>query len=403
MKPTKQHLGLHLVVLIVVLSLLGIVQPSEAGKTAMQKAKASGAGVEQTPQEPCKAFAVMEATSGKILEELNMHEKRPPASMTKLMVAYIVLEKLAKGELKLTDPVRVSPEASRIGGSQVYLKENEEFSLEDMMRAIMIASANDAAHAVSELVAGSNAGFVDLMNDKAKALGMNDTEFASVHGLPPGKGQKEDLTSCYDMAVLGRAILKYPKILEWTSTKMGEFRGGAFTLNNHNKLLSRMPEIDGFKTGYYSSTGFNVAATARRGDLRFITVVMGSASGRIRDEIAAEKFRKYFAEYTVLNVAKKGTQVEKEVILEDGKYRKLKGVAAADVNITLLRGQRNAIKRVVSLPRSVKGEVKEGQKLGEVLFQLDNQTVGKVDVVSPVYVPKANIFTRMVRKTGLNL
>jgi serine-type D-Ala-D-Ala carboxypeptidase (penicillin-binding protein 5/6) len=403
MKTINKHLGLLLVVFAVIFSFFVVVLPVHAKKTVAKKPNAPAAKVEQTPQEPCKAFVVMEAASGKILEELNMHERRPPASMTKLMVAYIVLEKIAKGEIKLTDMVHVSPEASRIGGSQVYLKENEEFSLEDMMRAIMIASANDAAHAVSELVAGSNTGFVALMNEKAKALGMNDTEFASVHGLPPGTGQKEDLTSCYDMAVLARGILKYPKIIEWTSTKMGEFRGGAFTLNNHNKLLSRMPEVDGLKTGYYSSTGFNVAATAKRGDLRFITVVMGSPSGKVRDGLVAEKFKKYFAEYTVLNVAKKGTQVEKEVILEDGKYRKLKGVAAADLNLTLMRGQKNEIKRVVSLPASIKGEVREGQKLGEVLFQLDNQTVGKVDIVSPVYVPKANIFTRMVRKTGLNL
>jgi serine-type D-Ala-D-Ala carboxypeptidase (penicillin-binding protein 5/6) len=403
MKHTRKYPGLHLIVLLVVLSLFVAVQPVAGKKTVARQAKAPVVKTAQTPQEPCKAFIVMEATTGKILEELNMHEKRPPASMTKLMVAYIVLEKIAKGELKLTDMVRVSPEASKIGGSQVYLKENEEFSLEDMMKAIMIASANDAAYAVSELVSGSNTGFVGLMNEKAKALGLGDTEFASVHGLPPGKDQKEDLTSCYDMAMLARAILKYPKIIEWTSTKMADFRGGAFTLNNHNKLLSRMPEIDGLKTGYYSSTGFNVTATARKGDLRFITVVMGSPSAKIRDALAAEKFKRFFAEYTVLNVAKKGSQVEKEVILEDGKYRKLKGVAAADLNLPLLRGQKNDIQRVVSLPASIKGEVKEGQKLGEVLFRLDNQTIGKVDIVSPVYVPKANIFTRMVRKTGLNL
>ncbi len=403
MKHAKHSLCLHIVVFLVTLCLLALAGPAAAKRIVRPKANVPAAGVKRVSQEPCKAFIVMEAATGKILEEQNMHEKRPPASMTKLMVAYIVLEKVAKGEIKLTDTVRVSPEASKIGGSQVYLKENEEFSLEDMMRAVMIASANDAAYAVSELLSGTNTAFVNLMNEKAKALGMNDTEFASVHGLPPGKGQKEDLTSCYDMAVLAKAILRYPKILEWTSTKTGEFRDGAFIMNNHNRLLSRMPEIDGLKTGYYSSAGFNVVATAKRGGLRLITVVMGSPSGRVRDGLVAEKFKRFFAEYTILNLAKKGMPVEKEVILKDGKYRKLKGVAAADFSMPVLRGQRDEVKRVINVPRSIKGEIKQGQKLGEMLFQLDNQTVGKVDIVSPVRVPKANIFTRMVRKIGLNL
>jgi serine-type D-Ala-D-Ala carboxypeptidase (penicillin-binding protein 5/6) len=357
----------------------------------------------KVPDEPCKAFIVMEATSGKVLEEQNMHEKRAPASMTKLMLASIVAEKVAGGELHLTDKVRVSREASKIGGSQVYLKEGEEFTLEDMMRAVLIASANDAAYAVSELVAGSNTGFVGLMNEKAKAIGMNDTEFASVHGLPAARDQKEDVTSCYDMALLARNVLKYPKILEWTSTKIGEFRNGEFTLNNHNKLLSRMPEVDGLKTGYYSSTGFNVTATAKKGELRFITVVMGSPSAKVRDAFAVEKFKKFFGEYTVLTLAKKGEQINKDIVLADGKYRKIKGVAAFDVNYPLLRGRKKDVKQVINVPSSVKGEIKEGQKLGEVVYQLDNEVVGKVDIVSPVYVPKANLFMRIVRKTGLNL
>jgi serine-type D-Ala-D-Ala carboxypeptidase (penicillin-binding protein 5/6) len=401
----KKHLIRYLVILFGILAVLSVSDAAFAKHAASKKARSMPAGpkVPQEPQEPCKAFIVTEATSGKVLEEQNMHERRPPASMTKLMVAYIVLDKIAKGELHLTDKVPVSKEASKIGGSQVYLKEGEEFSLEDMMRAIMIASGNDAAYAVSELVAGTNVEFVNLMNEKAKAIGMNDTEFSSVHGLPPGKGQKEDLTSCYDMALLAREILKYPKIIEWTSTKMGEFRGGAFTLNNHNKLLSRMPEVDGLKTGYYTSAGFNVVATAKKGELRFVVVVMGSPSAKARDGLAVEKFKKFFAEYTVLNLAKKGEQVEKDVVLVDGKYRKMKGVAAADLNLPLLRGRKKDVTRVINLPYSVKGEVKEGQKLGEMIFQMDNEVVGKVDILSPVYVPKANLFTRMVRKVGLNL
>lgn len=352
---------------------------------------------------PCQAYVVMEPTSGRIMEGENIRAKRAPASVTKLMVAYIVMEKLARGEIKLTDKITVSKEASRIGGSQVYLKEGEEFSLEDLMKAMMIASANDAAYAIAEHVSGTPQAFVGIMNEKAKLLGMNDTEFQSVHGLPPGKDQKEDQTSCYDLALLGRTLLGYPKLLEWTSMKEGEFRNGQFGLHNHNKLLMRLPDVDGLKTGYYRSAGFNVVASAKRTGLRCIVVVMGSPSGKIRDDFATEKFKKYFADYTPLVLVRKGEQVQQEILLDDGKYRKLKGVAAAEFTFPMLKSKKGDIKRSVAMPRSLKGEVREGQKLGELVFQLENEVVGKVDIVSPVYVPKANLFTRMIRKTGLNL
>ena len=405
----RRHHVTQLVVLFVIFCFFGAAGGAFAKAAPVKKrhhgrsAPAAGARAEKVAEAPAKAYVVMEAWTGKVLEEQNMHEKRPPASMAKLMTACIVLDRIAKGGVHLTDKVPVSREAAAIGGSQVYLKEGEVFTLEDMMRATLIASANDAAHAVAEFIAGTNRDFVELMNEKAKSLGMNDTEFNSVHGLPPGKDQKEDLTSPYDMALLSREVLKYPKMIEWTSTKTGEFRNGAFILNNHNKLLSRMPEVDGLKTGYYRSTGYNVAATARKGDLRFIAVVMGSPTARARDGFAVEKLKKCFADYAVVSVAKKGEQVEKEIALPDGRYRKIKGVAAADVNIPCLRAKKKEIKRVISLPPAVAGEVKQGQKLGEMLFQLDNEVVGKVDIVSPVYVPKANIFTRIVRKTGLNI
>lgn len=354
-------------------------------------------------QEPYKAYLVMEGNSGKILEEQNSHEKRGPASMVKLMLAYIVMEKVSRGEIRLTDKITISKEASKIGGSQVYLKEGEEFTLEELMQATMIHSANDAAYAVAQSVSGNVDDFVDLMNEKAKYLKMADTEFHSVHGLPPGKDEKEDLTSAYDMAILARAILQYPKVIEWTSTKQGSLRGGKFVLSNTNKLLSRMSEVDGLKTGYYRSTGFNITATAKRGELRLITVVMGSSTAKIRDEFAASKFKSYLAQYTVVPLVKKGEQVEKEVFLEDGKYKKIKGVVAADFSYPMLKSKKREIKRVVNVPDRVKGEVREGQKLGEIVFQLDDEVIGKVDVVSPVYVPMANLFTRLFRKLGLGI
>lgn len=370
-------------------------RPNKPQKPAAKK--------ERVVEAPCQALIVTDAATGKVLEEQNAHERRGPASITKLMVALIVMEKLARGEIKLEDKIRVTKEASKIGGSQVFLAEGEEFTLEEMIRAMMIASANDAAYAISEHIAGSSPEFVALMNERAKALGMKDTEFHTVHGLPPGKDQKEDLTSAYDLAILGRELLKHPKLLEWTATKSAGFREGKFGLNNTNKLLTKMPEVDGLKTGFYRACGFNIVATAKKGELRFIVVVMGSPTGKIRDTVAMEKLRKYFAEYTVQPLVKKGEQVDKDVILDDGKFRKLKGIAAADLSVPVLRCKKKEVKRTINLPARLAGEVRQGQKLGELVFELDNEVVGRVDIVSPVYVPKANLFTRLIRKLGLNI
>jgi len=369
--------------------------PKKPQKPAAQK--------ERVVEAPCQAFVVTDAATGKVLEEQNGHERRGPASITKLMVALIVMEKLARGEIKLEDKITVSKEASKIGGSQVYLKEGEEFTLDELMQATMIHSANDAAYAVAQFVSGNAEEFVALMNEKAKYLKMADTEFHTVHGLPPAKDQKEDLTSTYDLAILARELLQYPKVLEWTSTKKTEFRGGKFILSNTNKLLTRMPEVDGLKTGYYRACGFNIVATAKKGELRLIVVSMGSSTGKLRDDFVAGKFKTYFAQYVLTPLAKKGETIEKEIFLEDGKYKKLKGISASDFSFPMFKGKKKEIKRVLNVPDRVKGEVKQGQKLGEVVFQLDDEVIGKVDVVSPVYVPKANLFTRMFRKLGLGI
>ncbi|MBA4417555.1 MAG: hypothetical protein C0392_06565 [Syntrophus sp. (in: bacteria)] len=353
--------------------------------------------------EPYKAFIVVEANTGNVLEGENTHARRPPASVTKLMVALIVLEKVSKGEVKLTDQIVTTKEASKIGGSQVFLKEGETFALEEMMKAIMVASGNDAAYAVAEHIGGSKEGFINLMNEKAKALNMADTEFHSVHGLPPSKGDKEDLTSCHDLVILAREILKYPKIIEWTSIKTEGFRGNVFIMQNHNKLLVKMPEADGLKTGYYSATGFNVVATAKKNDLRFIAVVMGSPSAKIRDNVAMEKLKKAFGRYKMLNIVKKGEVIDKDVMLDDGKYRKLKGIASANFLYPVASDKKGTVKKEIVLPDRIKGEIKEGQKMGELIIKFENDQIGKVDIISPVYVPKANLFTRLIRKLGLNI
>lgn len=390
---------------IIVLILLSWVTITEARRAEKKKAdpvnKASSE--KQDKESSYKAYIVVEAGTGKVLEGENATVKRPPASITKLMVANIVMEKLATGAIKLTDNITVSKEASRIGGSQVYLKEGEVFTLEELMKAMMIHSGNDAAYAISEHIAGSIEEMVRLMNEKAKVLGLVDTEFHSVHGLPPGKGEKEDLTTCSDLVILARELLKYPKLLEWTSTKTDTFRDGKFVLTNTDKLLTKFPGADGLKTGYYSASGFNIVSTAKRGELRFIVVVMGSPSGKIRDDVVIVKLKKAFAQYKILNVVKKGEVIEKDIFLVDGKYRKIKGITESNFLYPMPVDKKGTVKKELLLPEKVTGEIREGQKLGEMVLKLDNEVIGKVGIVSPVYVPKANLFTRFIRRLGLNI
>ncbi|MBP1733844.1 MAG: Serine-type D-Ala-D-Ala carboxypeptidase [Deltaproteobacteria bacterium] len=391
-----------LIVFVVLLFCIGVADAKPL-KKVREDHKDSQSRASSTKEEPYKSYIVMEAITGKIIEGDNIHQKRSPASVVKLMVALVVIEKVAKGEIKLTDQITASREASKIGGSQVYLKEGETFSLEELMKATLIASGNDAAYAIAEHVAGSKDEFVKLMNEKAKALNMADSEFHSVHGLPPSKGQDPDLSSSSDLAILGRELLKYPKIIEWTSIKSEPFRDGKFIMNNHNKLLTKMGGVDGLKTGFYQETGFNVVATAQKNGLRFIVVVLGSPKAKLRDDVAVEKFKKAFSQYKMVNVVKQGEVIDKDVILDDGKYRKIKGVAGTNFLYPVPNDKKGTVQKEISTPASIKGEIREGQKLGELIIKYDNEQIGKVDIVSPVYVPKANLFTRLVRKIGLNI
>ncbi|MGC1403682.1 MAG: D-alanyl-D-alanine carboxypeptidase family protein [Thermodesulfobacteriota bacterium] len=369
------------------------------GATAKTKTAKKAA----VPEVPYKAYLVMDARTGRVLDGENVHLKRAPASVVKLMVADIVLEKLAKGEAKLTDPITTSKESAKIGGSQVYLKEGETFTLEQMMKAIMVASANDAAYAVAEHLAGSKDAFIQLMNQKAKALNMVDTEFHSVHGLPPSKGQSEDLSSCSDLAILARELLKYPKILEWTSIKTEGFRNNQFIMNNHNKLLFRMPEVDGLKTGYFRETGFNIVVTAAKKDLRFIVVVLGSSKARTRDNFALEKLKTAFSQYKTLDLVKKGETVEKEISLPDGEIGKIKGVAGASFSYSVPTNSKGKVTKEIQVPAKISGGIKNGQKLGDLIVKIDNEVVGKIDIVSPLAVPQAPWFKKLLRKVGISI
>jgi D-alanyl-D-alanine carboxypeptidase (penicillin-binding protein 5/6) len=241
----------------------------------------------------------LDAATSKVLYEDQADAKGYPASVLKLMDLLIILEKIEQKQLSLQDQVPVSAKASHTGGSRVWLAEKESFTVDEMLYALMIQSANDAAVALAEKVAGSTDAFLELMNRRAKELGMNSTIFHSVHGLPPGKGQEHDIITARDLSILCRELLKHPDTLRYTATLERPFRpkvaGKTVIMRSHNHLLGHVEGCDGLKTGYITASGYSIAITASRHGQRVIVVVLDSISLKVRDAKAAELVSKGFA------------------------------------------------------------------------------------------------------------
>ncbi len=237
-------------------------------------------------KDPYGGAIVVDAATGKVLFEDHADAKGYPASVTKLMVLLVILDAVDAHRLKLDEPVTVTAESSKIGGSQVYLKENEVMAVDELLYALIVQSANDAATALAIHFAGSKDAFVVLMNKRAQEIGLKDTVFHSVHGLPPGKGQLPDVSTARDIAKLCRELLKNPKALKYTSTKERPLRADSknpFVMRSHNPLLRSMKGCDGLKTGYFRAGGFSIAATATNNKQRAIAVVLGSTDRKVRD------------------------------------------------------------------------------------------------------------------------
>lgn len=261
----------------------------------VQPAWGARAKIDTISRDPYLAALVIDANSGKILFEDNAAARAYPASVLKLMVLLIVLEQVEQGVVQLDEMVQVTREAAQMGGSQVYLDPKEQFSVEDLVYALTIQSANDAAVALAIHIAGSKEGFVALMNKRAGELGMDNTVFSSVHGLPPSQGQKPDITTAKDLAILGRVLASHPETFKYTGTREREFRGGEFIMRTHNHLLASIEGCDGFKTGYFKAAGFSIMATAERKGVRILAIVLGSSNRKVRDAKASELIAKGFS------------------------------------------------------------------------------------------------------------
>jgi serine-type D-Ala-D-Ala carboxypeptidase (penicillin-binding protein 5/6) len=286
------------------ISTISVFSPNALAAAAKSKANASSTAPAKPQKrntiarDPYLGAIVVEAATGRVLFQDQPDAKGYPASVLKLMDLLLVLEKIDQKQLSFQDQVTVSAKASKTGGSQVWLAEKETFTVDELLYALMVQSANDSAVALAEKVGGSTDAFVQMMNQRAQQLGMTGTTFHSVHGLPPGAGQEPDVTTARDLTVLCRELLKHTDTLRYTSTKERTFRPDAGTktvvMRTHNHVMAQVEGCDGFKTGFFNQAGFSIAVTAARNNRRIIAVVLGSEDRKVRDAKAADLLAKGF-------------------------------------------------------------------------------------------------------------
>jgi D-alanyl-D-alanine carboxypeptidase (penicillin-binding protein 5/6) len=336
--------------------------------------------------EPYAAALLMEPETRTVMFENNAHKVWPTASLAKMMIAMIVASKLADGSLKLSDRITASRNAADMGGSQVYLKEGETFSLDDMMKAIMVHSANDASVAVAEYIGGSTDAFVQMMNREAAALGMKDTHYYSVHGLPPGTGQQADVSSAWDEALLARALTGYPQVMQWASIDSAPFRGGAFTLRNTNHMVRTFPGCDGLKTGFYYEAGFNVVATAHRGGMRLIAVVLGSPRKGGNFDSASELLAQGFANYQLRVVGKQGAPIEQTLAVSGGSLASFRPVWGENLSVLQKRGDEASVKIEFQLPAALAAPIRTAQQVGVGQATSGGKVVASAPLIAPAAI-----------------
>lgn len=328
---------------------------------------------------------LMDAGSGKVLFEKNAHEKRACASVTKVMTLLLVMEALDAGKIKLEDEVAASAHAASMGGSDIWLEEGEVMTVNDLIKATVIMSANDAAVVLAEYVAGSEEDFVSQMNQKAQQLGMEDTTFKNCNGLD----EEGHLTSAYDVALMSRALISHEKIFDYTQIWMDSLRDGKTQLVNTNKLLKTYDGITGLKTGTTGKAGSCISATAERNGLSLISVVLGCSTTQERFDSAAKLLDYGFANWSSVEVQLPSAGAVK-VTGGMQPYVETAPKTSGNLSVLIPKGKESEVKTEIQLPESVKAPVEEGQRLGQVVCTLGEETLTEVPILARQAVEKTD-------------
>ncbi len=346
-----------------------------------------------------KSALLMDMATGKVLYEQNAHEKLAPASVTKVMTMLLIMEAIDAGKISWEDTVTTSEAAAAKGGSQIYLKVGETMSVSDMVKSIAVSSANDCACAMAEHLAGSEAAFVEKMNQRAKELRMEDTHFVNCTGLDDDAAAKEHLTSAYDIALMSRELMKnHSEIQKFTTIWMDTVRNGAFGLANTNKLIRFYPGATGLKTGYTSGAGYCLSATAQREGLGLIAVVMGAKTSQERFTACKQLLDYGFANFALVAPKLEGEQAVKVKL---GAADTVLAEPGEEPQLLIDKGQRDSVTTEVALEAEVPAPVSKGQRLGTLTVRSGEQILAQIPLLAQEAVPRltfGDLFIRALRK-----
>ena len=326
----------------------------------------------------CGAACLIEQNSGLIIYDYNMHEKLRPASVTKIMSLLLIMEALDSGKIQLTDKIPCTEDAAKMGGSQIWLDVRETLTVEEMLKAICVVSANDCVVAMADYLEGSQDAFVKKMNQKAQELGMNDTTFKNCHGID----EDDHLTSAYDIAIMSRELLmNHPSITKYTTIWMDSLRDGKSSLVNTNKLVRNYNGCTGLKTGSTSIALYNLSASATRNNLSLIADVLKAPTPAIRFSNAQKLLDYGFSNYTVTSFGQKG-DVIKSVEIKKGTASSVDAILENDAEVLMSNGSSKDITQEIKLDDTFTAPILEGQKLGEVEFSINGNVVSTVNLVA---------------------
>lgn len=338
---------------------------------------------------------LLDAGTGKILFEKNSHQALPPASITKVMTMLLVMEAIDHGKISWSDPVTISDYAASMGGSQIFLEQGERMTVHDLFKAMAISSANDAAVALAEYLGGTEKNFVQMMNNKAKELGLKNTHFQNANGLPA----PDHYTSAHDIAVMSRELLSYSKVTNYTGLYEDYLRKNTkkpFWLVNTNKLIRFYPGMDGLKTGYTSEARFCLAATAKRGNLRFIAVVMGEPDTKKRNQEVVSMLNHAFNNYTSKRIFNKG-DILAEKPIDKGNPDKIRIQASQPLDMLIKKGTEQSGYEKKWVWNELKAPIHKGDRLGKLQIVQDGNIIAEWNLVSSMEVAQANLWTSLKR------
>ncbi|WP_240616517.1 D-alanyl-D-alanine carboxypeptidase family protein [Marinobacter fuscus] len=353
------------------------------------QASAQSVLIPAPPQIAGSSWVLMDPLSGRVIMENNSHERLPPASLTKMMTAYIVERELGEGRISMSDMVPISVKAWRTEGSRTFVREGTSVPVETLLKGVIIQSGNDASVALAEFIAGSEGAFVDIMNQQASLLGMENTHFENATGLPSGN----HYSTAYDLALLARAIIQdYPENYPLYAQK--HFTYNNIRQPNRNSLLWRDDSVDGLKTGHTEEAGYCLVASAKRDETRLIASVMGASSSQARAQEVQKMLNYGFRYYETERLFRAGQELVASRVW-GGEANEVSVGMPDDVYVTIPRGARNKLESVVDLDSVIKAPIKVGTELGRVRVVMEGETLVDQPVLALTDVPEGGLFKRL--------